>query len=218
MPQLVAMVLVVVGAIVYMFQTFGGTGDKIEGMAQKTSVITEINNIKDGLRYAVKAGDITAGTVLKTLGEDDYFDIQINSQISPQTGDAPTDKDSVAFDDITANNTYNAISFGGTEADNTTDADRQDMRIALVSDTSGFKPGIFVDLTGMGNNAGFLENQISIDLANIADIDRTAVSDQVSATTPSATEPTLPIFDNGGDLADGKFVVYFKDFGNDVVQ
>ena len=47
MPQLIAMVIVVVGAMIYMFQTFGGTGDKIEGIAQKTSVVTEINNIKN---------------------------------------------------------------------------------------------------------------------------------------------------------------------------
>ena len=48
MPQLIAMIIIVVGAMIYMFQTFGGTGDKIEGIAQKTSVITEINNIKTG--------------------------------------------------------------------------------------------------------------------------------------------------------------------------
>jgi len=47
MPQLIAMVIVVVGAMIYMFQTFGGTGDKIEGIAQKTSVLTEVNNIKN---------------------------------------------------------------------------------------------------------------------------------------------------------------------------
>ncbi|PKN13976.1 MAG: hypothetical protein CVU67_08065, partial [Deltaproteobacteria bacterium HGW-Deltaproteobacteria-24] len=58
MPQLIAMIIVVVGAMIYMFQTFGGTGDKIEGIAQKTSVITEINNIKNGLQLAVRAGDI----------------------------------------------------------------------------------------------------------------------------------------------------------------
>jgi hypothetical protein len=58
MPQLIAMVIVVVAAMIYMFQTFGGTGDKIEGIAQKTSVITEINNIKNGLQLALRAGDV----------------------------------------------------------------------------------------------------------------------------------------------------------------
>lgn len=29
MPQLIAMVIVVVGAMIYMFQTFGGTGDRL---------------------------------------------------------------------------------------------------------------------------------------------------------------------------------------------
>ena len=64
MPQLIAMVIVVVGAMIYMFQTFGGTGDKIEGVAQKGSIITEINNIKDGVKIAAKSGHIetTAGT------------------------------------------------------------------------------------------------------------------------------------------------------------
>ena len=38
MPQLIAMVIVVVGAMIYMFQTFGGTGDKIEGIAHKTQL------------------------------------------------------------------------------------------------------------------------------------------------------------------------------------
>ena len=54
------MVIVVVGAMIYMFQTFGGTGDKIEGIAQKTSVITEINNIKNGLKLAARNANIAA--------------------------------------------------------------------------------------------------------------------------------------------------------------
>ena len=58
MPQLIAMVIVVVGAMIYMFQTCGGTGDKIEGIAQKTSIVTEINNIRNGLQLAVRAEDI----------------------------------------------------------------------------------------------------------------------------------------------------------------
>ena len=62
MPQLIAMIIIVVGAMIYMFQTFGGTGDKIEGIAQKTSIITEINNIKNGLKLAARAGEITTKT------------------------------------------------------------------------------------------------------------------------------------------------------------
>jgi flagellar basal body-associated protein FliL len=64
MPQLIAMVIVVVGAMIYMFQTFGGTGDKIEGIAQKTSIITEINNIKDGIKISCKIWtNFTSSTV-----------------------------------------------------------------------------------------------------------------------------------------------------------
>ena len=90
MPQLIAMVIVVVGAMIYMFQTFGGTGDKIEGVAQKGSIITEINNIKDGVKIAAKSGHIetTAGTDadavsdLKGLATLSYFAEQINSQLT----------------------------------------------------------------------------------------------------------------------------------------
>ena len=89
MPQLIAMVLVVVGALVYMFQTFGGTGNNIEGMAQKTSVITEINNIKSGISIALRSKDIDYATTnngldittLKDLADKEYFTTQINQQI-----------------------------------------------------------------------------------------------------------------------------------------
>ena len=85
MPQLIAMVIVVVGAMIYMFQTFGGTGDKIEGIAQKTSVVTEINNIKNGLKLAAKSENIGIGdsenttNVLVGLANLAYFPEQVNS-------------------------------------------------------------------------------------------------------------------------------------------
>ena len=91
MPQLIAMIIVVVGAMIYMFQTFGGTGDKIEGIAQKTSIITEINNIKNGIKLAARSGDIRSSVDntdpanpkpvsadLKTLANAAYFAEQIN--------------------------------------------------------------------------------------------------------------------------------------------
>ncbi len=73
MPQLIAMIIVVVGAMIYMFQTFGGTGDKIEGIAQKTSVITEINNIKNGLKLAARNGNIAATTA---TANEEYNNLQ----------------------------------------------------------------------------------------------------------------------------------------------
>src|SRR5574344_1106583 len=90
MPQLIAMIIIVVGAMIYMFQTFGGTGDKIEGIAQKTSVITEINNIKNGLKVAARAEHISSADSpegdakkdLKGLGQLKYFPEQINSQLT----------------------------------------------------------------------------------------------------------------------------------------
>lgn len=42
MPQLIAMVIVVVAAMIYMFQTFGGTGDKIEGVAKKQVLLQKL--------------------------------------------------------------------------------------------------------------------------------------------------------------------------------
>ena len=86
MPQLIAMVIVVVGAMIYMFQTFGGTGDKIEGIAQKTSIVTEINNIRNGLQLAVRAGDVTTSTTLKNLADLGYFAEQMNTEIKNNTG------------------------------------------------------------------------------------------------------------------------------------
>ena len=147
MPQLIAMIIVVVGAMIYMFQTFGGTGDKIEGIAQKTSIITEINNIKNGLQIAARGGDITMGTTLETLATTGYFAQQINDQLTNDNNNAANA------------NIYNAISFGGgvvTGANNTSD-----MQISLVTPTvasPNARPGIFVDLTNISESrsvAGF---------------------------------------------------------------
>ncbi len=230
MPQLIAMVIVVVGAMIYMFQTFGGTGDKIEGIAQKTSIITEINNIKDGVKIAAKSEQI-ASTVsgdkvnnLKGLSSLSYFAEQINNQLTDSANNANNA------------NIYNAISFGGgvvTGATNTSD-----MQISLVAPAavSGVKrvPGIFVDFSkgNLKSNAAFLESQIANDLAAVAYIDRTA-------TTPAAK---LGVIDSGGSsieqrtpaigtvdadgkpvdptaaqLGDGMFILYYKDFGSDEV-
>ena len=120
MPQLIAMVIVVVGAMIYMFQTFGGTGDKIEGIAQKTSIITEINNIKNGLKLAARSeqivitttkdannADVVTASNLKGLGTLKYFAEQINEQLEKNAATAD------AADNYVKENAYNAISFGG---------------------------------------------------------------------------------------------------------
>ena len=174
MPQLIAMVIVVVGAMIYMFQTFGGTGDKIEGIAQKTSVITEINNIKNGLKLAARAEHISsaetpagdASNKLLGLANLAYFPEQVNDQIKEN-------KD-------TTNNTYNAISFGGSETA------VGGMKIELVTPTpvSGVKriPGIYVEITGsLEANKGFLESQIATDLDGVAYIDRAAAAATAAA-------------------------------------
>ena len=219
MPQLIAMIIVVVGAMIYMFQTFGGTGDKIEGVAQKGSIITEINNIKDGVKIAARSGHIQiptgtdpdAAKNLKGLATLSYFAEQINSQLTDTTNHSSNA------------NIYNAISFGGTVV--TTATNNSAMKISLVSNVSKAIPGIYVDMSAgsLKDNAAFLEAQIATDLASIATIDRHATAATAGALpttgtdleqrTPAATAPS----DNS--LTDGKFIIYFKDFGsNEVVK
>lgn len=218
MPQLIAMVIVVVGAMIYMFQTFGGTGDKIEGIAQKTSVITEINNIRNGLQLAVRADDITndgtTTTDLEDLADLGYFADQMNDEIGDNT---------TAGNANQGTNAYSAISFGG--------EDNPGMIINLVtSNTTATgtnittRPGIRVQLLGeLTGNRGFLENQLTSDLEAIASIDRTT------------TDGTAVILDENGDvpaanraaaqggtatttLDDGIFTIYFKDMPANVQQ
>ncbi|MAC84531.1 MAG: hypothetical protein CL624_10385 [Arcobacter sp.] len=218
MPQLIAMVIVVVGAMIYMFQTFGGTGDKIEGVAQKASIITEINNIKDGLKIAAKSEQIgasTSGDVVSTLhelGSLSYFADQINEQVQDNNTQSTPIPD-----------TYYAISFGGAAGV------KGGMTIKLVPKTD-YIPGIYVDLSEgtLADNAAFLESQIANDLSPIAFIDRHAVSDAVGADAasgatgvntrlPSATAATGTAAAGNESSKDGKFVIYFKDFGSDEV-
>lgn len=216
MPQLIAMVIVVVGAMIYMFQTFGGTGDKIEGIAQKTSVITEINNIKNGLKLAARAEHISSATSpagdakkdLKGLGQLAYFPEQINNQLTVSTR-------------TNGDNEYAAISFGGTETS------KGGMVLSLVAPAavSSVKmiPGIYVDLTvgSLKDNAAFLESQISTDLNDVAYIDRKADSATAATTARGSTleiEKRTPGNSTAGTDSDGKFIIYFKDFGtNEVV-
>lgn len=216
MPQLIAMVIVVVGAMIYMFQTFGGTGDKIEGIAQKSSIITEINNIKDGLKIAAKSEQIAetdsgdAVDSLHELGELSYFADQINEQVQDN------------FNATTSiPNTYYAISFGGAEST------PGGMAIKLATNKDHI-PGIFVDLSvgSLADNAAFLEAQIASDLSAVAHIDRHATAATTgadAASTATGVDARIPA-DNtavttaGSETAkDGKFIIYFKDFGADEV-
>ena len=222
MPQLIAMIIVVVGAMIYMFQTFGGTGDKIEGIAQKTSIITEINNIKNGLKLAARAEHIAdavnanteAVTTLEGLAELAYFPEQINQQID-------------IAGQVNTRRVYNAISFGGDQGTtpgafnsaNNTSA----LQIVMVNNTARAIPGIFVDLSrgNLASNAGFLESQIATDLAAVATIDRTALT-PVAGARRGGDDPILARTpaDNGeaGTNNDGMFIIYFNDFGtNEIV-
>ena len=221
MPQLIAMIIIVVGAMIYMFQTFGGTGDKIEGIAQKTSIITEINNIKNGLKLAARAGDISTTSIeidnpdanvggkikvpsdLKALGQAAYFAEQINVQLKENN--------------VSNRNKYFAISFGG-------DKDKNGgMVVSLVSNTEKAIPGIYVDLSegSLSSNAGFLESQIATDLAAVATIDRKATAATAGALATGGTKTDIelrtPVTAGSGGDQDGKLIIYFKDFGSNEV-
>ncbi|GGD30175.1 hypothetical protein GCM10012288_00230 [Malaciobacter pacificus] len=212
MPQLIAMVIVVVGAMIYMFQTFGGTGDKIEGIAQRTSIITEINNIRNGLQLAVRAGDITndgAGnvTTLRDLAVLGYFADQMNDEIADNTDNALLTNGN--------GNAYSAISFGG--------ENNPGMIINLVVGAVDTRPGIRVEfLNELATNADFLETQIYNDLSAVASIDRTttdgsSVAIDGNGDTPDGTRPvdnaaTVGTVAAGtATLTDGIFTIYFKD-------
>lgn len=223
MPQLIAMVIVVVGAMIYMFQTFGGTGDKIEGIAQKTSIVTEINNIRNGLQLAVRAGDInTTPTTLKDLAVLGYFADQMNTEIANNVG-ASVYSD-VAADAAGSNkklNTYSAISFGG--------EDNPGLIINMIVGAVGTAPGIRVQfLNSLSGNAAFLESQLATDLAAIATIDRTTVNGAVVAIAngevPVANRPSTVIDStgtagtaSGTALSDGIMTIYFKDMPTNIV-
>ena len=225
MPQLIAMIIIVVGAMIYMFQTFGGTGDKIEGIAQKASVITEINNIKNGLKLAARAGDIkytsaTVSTNLQDLAKLGYFPEQINEQL-------------IASKETTDKNGYNAISFGGTSEQLDTAA----MKISLVVAKKGLIPGIYVEFPAkgsLGTSGGFLESQVANDLKSIALIHRSATSVAGANTvaqnttgtgiekrtpkvgTATGTAPDI-VYEDKTNNDDGKFIIYFSDFGSNEV-
>lgn len=227
MPQLIAMIIIVVGAMIYMFQTFGGTGDKIEGIAQKTSVITEINNIKNGLKLAARNENIAATKVaaneqydnLQDLAKMKYFAEQINTQLV---------KTDTGADRANLPNVYSAISFGG----NSTNAQSYagDMLLQLVA-TKDKIPGIFVDLSkgGLKDGAGFLESQIANDLAGVAVVVRgdtaAATSGAMTISTTARTTGTaeeiarIPADTASPNLNDGMFTIYFKDFSsNELVK
>lgn len=224
MPQLIAMVIIVVGAMIYMFQTFGGTGDKIEGVAQKTSIIAEINNVRNGLQLAVRSGDISVGTsgtpnTLAGLAIQQYFADQMNDEIRNNKGTV----DFSATANINQNaNTYSAISFGG-EA-------KPSLFLSYIPVADpGDRPAIRVQIaqnSSLWENRAFLESQVANDLEPIAAIDRTNVDGTRVAISdnevPAANRPDRVVVNNnttnkaagtatGATLEDGVFTVYFKD-------
>lgn len=213
MPQLIATIIVVVAAIIYMFQSFGGTGSKIEAMAQKANIITEINNIKSPLVLANKSKQLedTAGTdtelahTLEGLSALNYFDNLINNQINNSA-----DNTGATNDDF---NVYKTISFGGDT----------DVQISLVIPTDGSvittKPGIFVKLGGsLEENKGLLESQIAKDLSAIAAIDRLTDADNEVATLNTNGDITGPTNTGDGTKDDGMFTIYFKEIQAGLIQ
>ena len=200
MPQLIAMVIVVVGAMIYMFQTFGGTGDKIEGIAQKTSIITEINNIRNGLQLAVRAGDIEK-TVTAVAAQAAVADDPLTPGIdesSPARAAIPAGDTTLIglavlgyfADQMNDEIGNNAVVVGAYNATNNTAGQQNTysaisfggetnpgMNLSLVVGDANTRPGIRVQLLNeLAANAAFLESQISTDLRAVAAIDRTTVN------------------------------------------
>lgn len=211
MPQLIAMIIVVVGAMIYMFQTFGGTGDKIEGIAQKSTILTEINNIKNGVQLALRSDSVyntseteaTADNVvtsLRGIGVLEFFPEQINNQLKSKAA---------------GTNVYQAISFG---AGNT-------LEITLVlpstdaASTNTARPGLFVDLSkgNLATNAGFLEKQLIQDLKALAAIDEHATALSYNALNLDGDIVTKTTAGTGTDV-DGKFMIYFKDLPRGMIK
>ncbi len=222
MPQLMATIIVVVGAIIYMFQTFGGIGNKILSIAQKPSVLTEIYNIKSGVSSALKYGDISVGTTLQDLANKGYFDIRVRQQLLDTSSfnkfkstlkKSPYNK----YDYISGRrgsnvfrNLYSAISFGGRE--------NPAMLISLISGGKGNIPGIRVQLiASLDESKGFLEKQITNDLSVLALCDRGATwGDYTLSATKTLLaallNPTNSTNETGEYKAiDGIFTIYFKD-------
>ena len=136
---------------------------------------------------------------------------------------------------------YSAISFGGQALKLATDKPNMGLSLVVPTPISGTvpvkrTPGIFVDFS-QGNllaNAAFLESQIATDLKAIAYIDRSAttatakagvINSATDATSIEKRTPAIGTVDADGKptdptaaaLSDGKFILYFKDFGSDEV-
>ena len=213
MPQLIAMVIVVVGAMIYMFQTFGGTGDKIEGIAQKSSIITEISNIKNGVQLALRSDAVyntsetedtakNIATSLRGIGDLEYFPEQINTQLKKATA---------------GTNVYKAISFG--------EGNTLEITLVLPSTdaaaTNTARPGLFVDLSkgNLATNAGFLEKQLILDLKALAAIDEhaTALTYKALDANGEIVEKTAA-GEGAATDSDGKFMIYFKDLPRGMIK
>ena len=242
MPQLIAMVIVVVGAMIYMFQTFGGTGDKIEGIAQKTSIVTEINNIRNGLQLAVRAGDIEKSVTAVAA----QAAVAANPSATPPVEAVPA-RAAIPAGDTTLiglavlgyfadqmNDEIgdNAKTVGTYNATNNTAGQQNTysaisfggettpgMNISMVVGAAGTRPGIRVQLlNGLAGNAAFLESQIATDLASVASIDRTTVNGTAVTLDADGDVPTANASTSSTAASDGVFTVYFKDMPQGIVN
>ncbi len=211
MPQLIAMIIIIVTALIYMFLTFGGTGDKIVSVSKKSVILTEINNIKHGVGIANESGILETSTgtstlrahTLEGLATLGYFDSVINEQILNSVDTRNTSGDDTF-------NVYKAISFNGGKT-----VTAGDLEISLTpawGTTIGDKPGIFVKVGGkLADQAGFLESQLAVDLGAVAYIDRTSVNsnDITIFNADGDFEDADGV--HGGSITDGMFTIYFKD-------
>ncbi len=226
MPYLIAMIIVITSAIIYMFNTFGGIGNKIVAISQKTSVLTEIYNIKSGINLALRQGKIKPGTTLKDLATLQYFAKEINEQLVTTSGaefdkfkdtlkktNYPYLKGEKAEGELVYENTYCAISFKGRS--------NPSMLISLVTGggTKGRIPGLRVQfISSLNSSKAFLEKQISTDLKVLALVDRGATWGDFTIQADDTVRDNLINPPSSGTNAlgekktdDGIFTIYFKD-------
>ncbi len=234
MPQMLASFVAVIIATVYLFQTFGGTSDKLDLVAQKSVVIGEIENIKKGLQFYMSFGKMDSNTSLEHLANLSCFAPIINEQLK-NTPDATgsglknflsgkTDNHYYGYlnasngpfvgkQNLVLKNTYSAISFGSRE--------KPSLLISLIlkqgiANTQETIPGIRVQLLGkLEKEKAWMEKQIVEELRSIAYIDVVATWGEYTL-VKNTTNKIWSFNPSGQDIftnnrLDGIFTLYFKD-------
>ncbi len=211
MPLLIAAVVGIAGAMIYLFSSYGNTTDTIKLVAMKPGIMTEINNIKDGVKnLMILESDNIAGLTLGSVVASEAIDETMRDSVFPvadtSTGTIGTEKWEAADGNATA--VYRSISFGNK------------MFLTVKPAATGERAEIIVDIHQLGgDNAGFLEKQLKNDLSPVADVNTsicitaqgTSVSSGYDTTSGHDGLSTTTLGKCTGNKEDGIFSVRFKD-------